>query len=101
MPKPLEEILVPRPEAQLRIYAWTPNDPPAEYVGLIKVGQTTQADVNARVRQSQGQMHQAYTLHVSALAERDDGTIFRDSEVRQRLVNKGFENVIIGSSREW
>ena len=101
MPRPLEEILVPRPEARLRIYAWTPHDPPAEYVGLIKVGQTTQDDVNARIRQSQGQMQQAYTFQVDALAERGDGTIFRDGEVRQRLIDKGFENVIIGSSREW
>jgi hypothetical protein len=101
MPRPLEEILVPRPEARLRIYAWTPDDPPAEYAGLIKVGQTTQADANARIRQSQGQMQQAYTLHVDALAERGDGTIFRDGEVRERLVDKGFESVIIGSSREW
>jgi hypothetical protein len=101
MPRPLEEILVPRTEVRLRIYAWSPDDPPAEYVGLIKVGQTTQADVNARIRQSQGQMHQAYTLQVDALAERGDGTIFRDGEVRQRLVDKGFENVIVGSSREW
>ena len=31
-------------------------------------------------------------------AERDDGTMFRDSDVRQRLVDKGFENVVIGSS---
>jgi hypothetical protein len=99
--KPIEEILAPKPEARLRIYAWTPNDPPAAYVGLIKVGQTTQADVNERIRQSQGQMQQAYTLHVSALAEREDGTTFRDSDVRQRLVDKGFENVVVGSSREW
>lgn len=101
MPKPIDEILVPRPDARLRIYAWTPNVPPAEYVGLIKVGQTTQADVNVRIKQSQGQMQQTYTLHVDALAERDDGTTFRDAEVRRRLVDKGFENVIIGSSREW
>ena len=101
MPKPLEEIFVPRPAARLRIYAWTPDDPPAEYVGLIKVGQTTQADVNARIRQSQGQMQQPYTLHVDAIAERGDGTIFRDGDVRQRLIDKGHENVIIGSSREW
>jgi hypothetical protein len=36
-----------------------------------------------------------------SIAERKDGTIFRDSEVIQRLIEKGFENVIIGSSREW
>jgi hypothetical protein len=99
--KSIAEILAPKPEARLRIYAWTPNDPPPSYVGLIKVGQTTQEDVNERIRQSQGQMQQAYTLHIDAFAERDDGTAFRDSDVRQRLTGKGFENVVIGSSREW
>lgn len=101
MTKTIEEILAAKPKARLRIYAWTPNDPPPSYAGLIKIGQTTQEDVNARIRQSQGQMQQAYTLHVDALAEREDGTAFRDGDVRQRLIDKGFENVVIGSSREW
>src|SRR3954470_19528137 len=101
MAKSIEEILAPKPEVRPQIYAWSPNDPPADYVGLIKVGQTTQHDVNARIRQSQGQMQQAYTLHLAAPAEREDGSTFRDSDVRQRLMDKGFENVIIGSSREW
>ena len=57
--------------------------------------------MNARIRESQGQMQQAYTLHVAELAERDDGSAFRDSDVRQRLVEKGFENPIFGSAREW
>src|SRR5690606_17163587 len=77
----IEEVLAPKPEARLRIYAWTPNDPPAAYAGLIKVGQTTQDDVNLRIKQSQGQMQQDYTLHVDALAEREDGTLFRDTDV--------------------
>ena len=34
-------------------------------------------------------MQQAYTLHVDEPAEREDGTIFRDSEVRQRLDRQG------------
>jgi hypothetical protein len=104
MPKPtIDEILLPKPEGRLRIYAWTPNDPPPAYAGLIKVGQTTQADVNDRIRQSQGQMQQAYTLHTAldTFAEREDGSTFRDSDVRRRLIEKGFENVTIGSSREW
>ena len=46
-------------------------------------------------------MQQAYALHLNSPAERGDGTIFRDGEVRQRLVDKGFANVIIGSAREW
>ena len=101
MSKSIDEILAPKSEARLRIYAWTPNDAPAAYAGLIKVGQTTRADVNDRIRQSQGQMQQAYTLHVDALAERDDGTLFRDNDVRQRLIDKKFDNVVIGASREW
>jgi hypothetical protein len=46
-------------------------------------------------------MQQAYSLHLDQLAEREDGSIFRDTDVRQRLIDKGFENVIIGASREW
>lgn len=101
MTRGLDALLPEKPTARLRIYAWTPNDPPTSYVGLIKVGQTTKADVNARIRESQGQMQQAYTLHVDELAERDDGTVFRDSDVRQRLIEKGFANPIFGSAREW
>ena len=101
MPKSLQELLPDRPEPRLRIYAWTPNDPPAVYVGLVKVGQTTQEDVNARIRQSQGQMQQEYTLHVEAAAERRDGSGFRDTDVRRHLIDKGFENVPVGASREW
>jgi hypothetical protein len=101
MSRSIEEILTPKPEIRLRIYAWTPNDPPAAYVGLVKVGQTTLDDVNVRIKQSQGQMQQEYTLHLDALAEREDGSLFRDGDVRQRLIDKGFENVVIGTSREW
>ena len=36
MTKTTDEILTPKPEARLRIYAWTPNDPPLSYAGLIK-----------------------------------------------------------------
>ena len=101
MSKPIEELLAPKPDARLRIYAWTPKDPPAAYVDLIKVGQTTLEDVNVRIKQSQGQMRQPYLLHVDAIAEREDGSIFLDGDVRQRLVEKGFENPIIEASRDW
>lgn len=97
----IHDILAPKPEARLRIYAWTPNDPPPDYEGLIKVGQTTKPDVNDRIRESQGQMQQAYTLHVDDPAERDDGTTFRDDDVRRRMVEKGFDNPAMGSAREW
>ena len=46
-------------------------------------------------------MQQEYTLHLDELAELEDGSTFRDSDVRDRLVEKSFENPVIGSSREW
>ncbi|MDO5701262.1 MAG: restriction endonuclease [Bowdeniella nasicola] len=101
MTKDSDELLPRKPEARLHIYAWSPNDPPSAYQGLLKIGQTTKTDVNARIRESQGQMQQDYTLHVDEFAERPDGSIFRDSDVRQRLIDKGFENPVLGSSREW
>ncbi len=101
MTKEIGDLLPEKPQVRLRIYAWTPKDPPSDYTGLIKVGQTAKADVNERIRESQGQMQQAYTLHVDEPADRVDGTFFRDRDVRHRLVQKGFENPILGSSREW
>jgi hypothetical protein len=104
LPDPtIDDVLTPKPEARLRIYAWSFNNPPSDYAGLIKVGQTLQPDVNTRIRQSQGQAQQAYTLHTpkDCFAERPDGGTFRDSDVRQRLIAKGFDNPHFGSSREW
>jgi hypothetical protein len=91
----VDQILTEKPDTRLRLYAWSPVDPPAGYEGLIKVGQTTQEDVNVRIRQSQGQMQQAYILHTdpNTFAEREDGTTFRDSDVRQRLMDKGHEKM--------
>lgn len=101
MSRPIDFLLPEKPAARLRIYSWSANNPPVGYEGLVKVGQTTKEDVNVRIRESQGQMQQAYTLHIDELAERDDGTEFRDSDVRQRLVEKGFDNPTFGSAREW
>ncbi|MCL6678710.1 restriction endonuclease [Sphingomonas sp. RG327] len=104
MPDPtIDQVLTPKPEARLRIYAWSFNNPSPDYAGLIKVGQTLQPDVNTRIRQSQGQAQQAYTLHTpkDCFAERPDGGVFRDSDVRQRLIAKGFDNPHFGGSREW
>ncbi|WP_206066066.1 DEAD/DEAH box helicase family protein [Novosphingobium sp. ERN07] len=99
----IQEVLTPKPEARLRVYAWSFVNPSPAYAGLIKVGQTLQTDVNDRIRQSQGQAQQAYTLHtpLNCFAERPDGSTFRDHDVRQRLIAKGKDNPHFGSSREW
>jgi len=89
--KSVEEIFPTKDTSQLKIYAWSTDAIP-KYSGCLKVGQTTQ-EVNYRIRQSQGVAQVPYVLEVEELAERFDGSIFRDSTVRDRLKQKGFENV--------
>jgi hypothetical protein len=91
MSKPVEDLLPTKPQSRLRIYAWSTKDI-AKYDGCLKVGQTT-LDVNTRIRRSQGVAQFEYTLEVDEVAEKSDGTFFRDSAVRERLKQKGFENV--------
>ena len=90
MSKPIEEILVPRSEARLRIYAYSIDD--AAHEGLLKVGQTIR-DVKERVAQQlmTAAIHN-YTIELDESAARDDGTIFTDHQVRAALIRKGFEN---------
>jgi hypothetical protein len=91
MSRTVEELLPEKPEARLRIYAWSTTEI-KKFAGCLKVGQTTQ-DVNSRIRQSQGVAQVPYVLEVDELAERIDGSTFRDYAVRERLKQKGFENV--------
>lgn len=91
MSKSIQEILPERAISRLKIYAWSTKDI-EKYEGCLKVGQTTQ-DVNTRIRRSQGVAQFQYILEVDELAEKQDGTFFRDSAVRERLKLKGFENV--------
>ncbi len=87
----MNELLPERSDSRLRIYAWEPANPPQGYEGLLKVGQTTR-DVNQRIKESMAQMRQEYILHIDELAEREDGSVFTDHELRIHLKSKGFEN---------
>ena len=90
MSKTIEEILAPKPEARPRIYAYSIDD--KAHAGLLKVGQTTR-DVKQRVaEQLKTAAIKNYNIELDESAERDDGTIFTDHEVRAALVKKGFEN---------
>jgi hypothetical protein len=91
MNKSIEELLPKKPIERLRIYAWSTSEI-IKFQGCLKVGQTTR-DVNTRIRESQGVAQVSYILEVDEAAERLDGTFFRDSAVRDRLKQKGFENV--------
>ena len=95
MSKPIEEILTPKPEARPRIYAYTIAD--TAHHGLLKVGQTTR-DVRQRVaEQLKTAAIQNFTIVLDEPAERDDGSIITDHEVRAALVKKSFENTVL----EW
>ena len=90
MSRSIEEILAPKPQARPRIYAYSIADD--AHQGLLKVGQTTR-DVKQRVaEQLKTAAIKDYTIELDESAERDDGTIYTDHEVRAALVRKGFEN---------
>lgn len=91
MPKPtIDDILTPKPEVRPRIYAYSIDD--AGHAGLLKVGQTTR-DVRERVaEQLRTAAIENYRIELDEPAERDDGTVISDHQVRAALMRKGFAN---------
>jgi hypothetical protein len=89
MGKPIEEILQPRPEVRVRIYAYSIDD--TSHEGLLKVGQTVR-DVKKRVAEQTKTAAINVRIELDESAEREDGTSFTDHQVRAALVKKGFAN---------
>ena len=90
MNKTIAEILTPKPEARPRIYAYSIAD--KAHAGLLKIGQTMR-DVKQRVAEQLKTANiKNYTIELDESAERNNGTIFTDHEVRAVLIKKGFEN---------
>jgi hypothetical protein len=90
MTKPIKQILEPKPEARLRVYAYSIDD--KAHKDLLKVGQTTR-NVKQRIsEQLKTAAINNYTIDLDESAERDDGSIFSDHELRAALAAKGFEN---------
>jgi len=91
MAKPIDEILAPKPEGRPRIYAYSIDD--AAHAGLLKIGQTTR-DVKQRVaEQLKTAAIKNYRIELDEPAEREDGSLFTDFEVRAALARKKFEIV--------
>jgi hypothetical protein len=89
MSKTIEEVLTPKPEAHPRIYAYAIAD--KAHAGLLKVGQTSR-EVKKRVdEQLKTAKIENYTIELDESAEREDGSIFTDHEVRAALAKKGHE----------
>lgn len=86
----IEEVLAPKPTARPRIYAYSIDD--AGHKGLLKVGQTTR-DVALRVaEQLKTAAIKNYRIVLDEPAERDDGSVFTDHEVRAALGKRGLDN---------
>lgn len=86
----IEEILAPKPAARPRLYTYSIAD--AAHKGLLKVGQTMR-DVKQRVaEQLKTAAIKNFKINLDESAERDDGSLFTDFDVRAALVRKGFEN---------
>jgi len=96
MTKPtIANILAPKPELRPRIYAYSIAD--KAHAGLLKVGQTSR-EVKKRVaEQLKTARIRNYTIELDESAEREDGTIITDHEVRAALKKKGFEK----DGQEW
>jgi hypothetical protein len=87
----IEEILASKPKARPRIYAYTIADD--AHAGLVKVGQTTR-DVKQRVaEQLKTAAIKNFQIELDEPAEREDGSIISDHQVRAALVRKGFAKV--------
>src|SRR6478609_9591786 len=90
MNKTIEEILAPKPEARPRIYAYSIDD--KAHKGLLKVGQTTRNVKQRIAEQLKTASIKNYKIELNEPAERDDGSIFSDHDVRAALGRKKFEN---------
>ena len=90
MNRRIEEVLATKPTVRPRIYAYSIDD--AAHADLLKVGQTTR-DVKQRVaEQTRTAAIKNFKIELDEPAERADGTLFSDHDVRAALVRKGFSN---------
>jgi hypothetical protein len=91
MNKAETEIFQERLDSRLKIYAYSIQD--EAHAGQLKIGQTTK-DVKVRVAE---QLNIAaiknFKIELDESAEKDDGTLMSDHDVRARLAQKGFKKV--------
>jgi len=90
MSRAIEEILAQKTEARPHIYAYSIDD--VAHNGLLKIGQTTRGVKQRVAEQVKTAAIKNYKIELDEFADRADGTIFTDHQVRAALVRKGFEN---------
>ncbi|HXN60904.1 MAG TPA: hypothetical protein VN886_10670 [Acidimicrobiales bacterium] len=88
--KSVDEILAPKPEVRLRVYAYAIDDD--HHAGLLKIGQTTR-DVKKRIaEQTKTAGIKNYRIELDEPAETIHGATFTDFDVRATLKSKGHGN---------
>ena len=90
MSRAIEDILAPKPTARPRIYAYAIDD--AAHKGLLKVGQTTRIVKQRVAEQLKTAGIKNFTIELDEFAERLDGSLFTDHQVRAALKKKGHAN---------
>ena len=90
MSRPIEEILVPKPAARPRIYAYSIAD--SAHKGLLKVGETIRSVKQRVAEQVKTAAIKNYRIEIDESAECSNGSILSDGQVRAALRQKGFAN---------
>jgi len=86
------EIFQPTELKCPRIYAYSIMD--NAHKGILKIGQTTREVKQRVLEQVRTAAISNFKIEIDEFAERNDGTIFTDFEVRDALARKGFERVV-------
>ena len=98
VPKNIDEILTPKPEARPRIYAYSIDD--QAHHGLLKVGRTTR-NVKQRVaEQVRTAAIKNYTIELDETAERDDAETLHITASLFRLLPESLRALRIRSAKK-
>lgn len=88
MTKTIEEILAPKPEARLRLYAYSIDD--EAHKGLLKVGQTTRNVKQRIAEQLKTAAIKNYCIELDEPADLTDGSSFADHGDHERRLSHAF-----------
>ena len=90
MSKGEAELFPLKGDGRVRVYAYAIHD--EAHAGQLKIGQTTR-DVKTRVAEQLSiAAIKNFTIEIDEFAERHDGSVFSDHDLRAHLKKKGFAN---------
>ena len=95
MIKNIEEILTPKPVSRPRIYAYSISD--EQHKGQLKIGQTARSVQERVAEQLKTAAIENYTIELDEPADRPDGSVITDHEVRSELERRG----VLPAKGEW